>query len=710
MMSYGTARKNGRIIPAVAKRTSKRRDESDTDAPRRDVLPLPEKEEVGSLDYFLQEIEDAEDRLKKHVREWKRDQSRYDGEKGDLHGFKSKDVINVNVQFYTVEQKKPQLIFQTPFIHVEPDSEQREVVEAAPIFQAVLNKLLGRNFIDADTLLDEVLHDNLVTAGFSPTKIGYDVAFKTSTQPTGRMVPDPSGAIVDVLDPNGMVVDRAPKMVLATDERGRPETETVKVPIWSEYYWRRFSPADLRLPKGFTAIHRTDEAPWIGWRVPYPDKDGKGASHLDADLSLLTSEDREAYDRVGFAYELWYRAHLFDKSAVHPEKIRQLVIVPESKRGRNKFDARVLIHRDSPYQQFSETGELIGMKGYPIHILTTRVRPDRFSPKSDCAVLRDVADEKSMGRSTMVQQRKRNLPLRAVDKNRMKAEDVKRLETGEVQSLIAVDGPVHEIIAAVDRAALPQENFEFDRIAQQDVDRLAASGANQQGIQTDNVSTATEASLIQRASDTRQAKERNRLMNCYLAAIEKIGSLVQLFADETQIIKLEDEQGTAQYLEWDKTKIQGRFAFTLKPDSAVRINAAEDRAEFLKLFNLVVNYEGANREELFRTLIAKHGLSPSKFIMPPADRAQPQPEKPKVSISIKGDDLDPLAPQYANVKAILEASGLMELQPAAPPQPLEAGQPGTPVNKHASDLTGQRSGPPVPGQTQAPTGPSPSVQ
>jgi hypothetical protein len=75
--------------------------------------------------------------------------------------------------------------------------------------------------------------------------------------------------------------------------------------------------------------------------------------------------------------------------------------------------------------------------------------------------------------------------------------------------------------------------------------------------------------------------------------------------------------------------------------------------------------------------------------------------------SLKGDDLNPMNPQYANVYAILSAHGVQGLQPplALPPAVLHAAnqakgdtehggmQPkAEPLNKHQADQTGKLDG------------------
>src|SRR6185436_13598452 len=70
-----------------------------------------------------------------------------------------------------------------------------------------------------------------------------------------------------------------------------------------------------------------------------------------------------------------------------------------------------------------------------------------------------------------------------------------------------------------------------------------------------------------------------------------------------------------------------------------------------------------------RELFPHLHLDPS-LVQPPQP---PPPEQPKISIAIRGDDLNPFAPQYGNVVLLL-AKANIQLPPAPPP----TGVPGMP--------------------------------
>jgi hypothetical protein len=657
-----------------------------------EILPLP-KSGIGSLEYFLTAIQESEDRLKPELQRWKNDLASYNGRKPNLPGFNNEEVVNVNVGFYTAENKQPNLFYTTPFIQAESVNAAQRAQEA--LVQAVINQELGHRFIDAEALMDSVCKDVLVTAGLSPTKIGYECVSVMTRVPSGRQIPqiDPMTG-QPAIDP----MSRQPIMTPALDPKtGEPETIEKADIIYAKRYWKHFSPSLLRIPRGFTSSNY-DEATWLGMLFPLSGRLLKehGISQssvptLTPDMMLMDEKDAAEYEDAPMGIEIWYKAYLFDENEPNPDRIRQLVIAP----GRGKGNARgvVLVHRNSPWQEFTPHGAFVrGMKGFPIHVATIRTRPESAYPKSDAAVLSDVALEKCMGRTIMVAQRKRNLPMTAIDKSRATKETVEQLEKGNVQSIILTDGPVNDIMKALERSNLPAENFEFDRIAQIDIDRLSASGANQQSLASQAADTATEATIQQRAADNRVSKERERLLEWYLKGVDKVWAIVQLTATDNELVKIVGEDGLEEWKAWSKRDVEGQYLFSLKPDSSERTNAAEERELFLRLFNLIANAPGVNTLELIRMVVKKFNVLPRNVV---ADKLPESPGnvKPSLSISINPSiDLMPDNPAYPIVLALMKAAGV-DLPQA--PSPITSPEGVPPVNQHDADLTGQRTGPPV---------------
>jgi hypothetical protein len=269
---------------------------------------------------------------------------------------------------------------------------------------------------------------------------------------------------------------------------------------------------------------------------------------------------------------------------------------------------------------------------------------------------RVAVDEESAARTIMMQQRRRSLPLRWVDQNRIDPATLTKITTGEVQAVVPLDGPGNEIIGEIARANYPRENFTISEINERDIAKVWSLGANQQGVTSSGGRTATELSLIQGNVDVRMDAERTRVLDWYVSVCEQLGALLQLFADDEQYAEVLGPDGAKRLEAWDKTKIAGDFVYSVKPDSAQKVDANVDRKMQLDLYQLTANDPFVNRGELTRGILESFNKDPGRTMQQPPQAA---PDKPKINLSFKGEDLD-----NPMVISLLQQSGF-QIDPAA---------------------------------------------
>jgi hypothetical protein len=630
------------------------------------VVPLPE-EGPRSLAYFQQQVKAGTDKRAQYIPEWQINVDRYLGKY--LANEPTVDTITVPLDFAFVEQKRALLFYQLPEIQLRPTRE--EFAQATPLFQAVVNHYLGPEGVNAAVGFGEALFDALCPAGVMAVKIGYQnyAPLQPMTDPmTGQPAIDPA--------------------------TGQPVM--APVPVWEQYFLSRLSPSSLILPAGWTGSNY-DRSPWIAHNF---DLDAAVAertydiepstlmtSSAKQDTSLNQQEagrsDTTASSRVK-GIELWYLASTFDPSA-HPEAVWQLVWLEGME--------TPLVHRPSPYQRPGPNGGYLGMCGYPIHVSALRYVSDSAYPPSDCQVSRPQIDELSRSRTQMIQQRARAIPLRWVDKGRATPDEVNKIVTGEVQGVVPVDGNGNEIIGQVAMAQWPRENFAFNDIVMRDAEREWGMDADMQtGAGGDGTKTATEISVTQQASNVRMAAERAKVLTWIVGAAKKLAALVQLFADEPDYVAILGQDGSQRLQSWDKTQIAGEFVFFARPDAALKQDAQADRKQSVDLYQFLANDPNVNRQALLTSVLLRHNLDPATILTQPPP---PKPEQPKIALSFKGEDLNPFAPQYANVYAILTAVGAPGLSPPAPAvNPAHGGAvaPVEPLSKHAVQQSGQLPG------------------
>lgn len=537
------------------------------------------------------------------------------------------DTVIVPKDFANVNQKAAQLFFRTP--DVQLTAELPGLEDAVTVFQAVLNKKLGPKGADVKRAVDKMIFDCLCPAGMGCCKIGYDVV-------TSGTVPMQVGEAPNPLAPPDPLTGQP---VMQPVMRDAPNI------VHEEWFVRRFSPMKLLIPAGFKD-NAFDEAPWLAMRFTEPLFTAKSHYGLPEDFQVTTSRDTHVFykdtkdphvsEDLVEGIEVWYKAALYDEQEVHPLKIRRLVLI-------DGLD-RAAVHEDSKYQRWTPTGQLepVSLIGFPIEVLTLRDLSDSAYQPSDCAITRGLVNEESKFRTQMVRMRDANPPLRWVDIDRLGKDTVTKIENGDIGHLIPVSGDGSTQMGELAKSQYPRENYTAQDYIDRDISEAWAMGANQRGVQEQQARTATEVQTQQGNADVRLDAERNRVLDTHLRIVTKFASLLQLFADKTDYVQLEGEQGEQRLEAWDKTRIAGAFAFSAKPDSAIRVDAANDRRQMLEFVNYTAKSPNMNQRELMAALCRKHNLDPAKLLIEPPP---PQPPQPNVSVRVTMEDLaGPVAP------------------------------------------------------------------
>ena len=641
-----------------------------TDPPALDAAAPASSELPFDKSAWLARIQGSKDATQDIIEQGKKNVRKYRNK--PLKSRPRADVVAVPVDFTKVEAKRPQLFYQVPEVQLNgltPESEK-----TAPLSQAVLNQYLGPSKINIKSTMDEILFDILCPVGFGVICLGYETKTRTVPAQVDPMTMQPMG----------------------------PPTQ---VPIWEQYFAHRVAPGLFLIDPDFTGSD-FDRALWLGYRryknVP---AGTPGATSRSKDDDRLLS-DPKTKERGGVPRKwgtvVWYRTIIEDPDA-HPDAFRTFTWwdgddAPEE-------------HRDSPFQTTDANGKLGGLLSNPIKVLTLRYVSDCAFPPSDCDITRNIVDERSRGRTQLLQHRNRTLPVTFFDSTRVGKEAMEKIEKGDIDQLVGIPSVDPTMFVPLQQADLKPTNYEFDRVAEKDTNEAWALSPNQSGMASENVITATEAQTMKAGADTRLDYERGKVALFFCEKIAaSVMTLIQLFADQTSYVQMlggklapqppqgmdpmaAETQAASNLVAWNKQNIQGEFAFSVKLNSQLRPDTTADQQRAVQWLNVSAPSPHINQAENWKMMAHAFGLDPSLIIAQPQP---PAPEKPKVSISIKGEDLSPLSPQYANVLQILTAQGVEGLAPVPAPivnptQETTAEQ--APVlSKHTGDLTGRLPG------------------
>lgn len=657
-------------------------------------LPLPRDADLG---FWRSEIDRAGRLIDTYAQDWTKNVQWYTGQSPDAQAASAAgtEFVNVNVDFYQVEQKLSQLFYETPELQISgtgPLKGQDAILQA---HRALLNELLGPNH--ADVLFRAVhpaIKDCLLVSQAGPVLIGY--------QPTLKAVSPPAqlGTML------GLQAD-------------------IQVPIHEQWYAYHFSRKKLLTPADFTDTD-WDRAPWLGMRFRMPLAVAIRERLVPPDFTGTNTRDEHVLDEATRSQEpsglnyvdgqaLWYRASLFDVDAIHPELFRELVLIDGLDR-----EAR---HRDSPHQTIGPNGRMTAdsMIGNPIHPLTIRSVPDSAIVPSDSQMTRPLVRELCKFRTQMVQERDANRPRILYDSEKFPPDVLAKIVNGTIGDMIGLEpgglaAGVNAIMAVVQQGTSPRQTYIANDYITTDIAKTLALDATGAGVKDDENESATKTAAVERNRGVRLAHEQRQVLRWYLKLVDKFSALVCRYMTPQLAVPYIGQEAAAAWAQWDKKATDGRMAFSAKPDSQIRLDAQAERKFMLDLYQFTAKDPNVVRIELLKELFAAAGKDPSKLVVEQLPEKHPEPT---IGFTFKGEDL--IGPQAPLVREILAQGGIQLSQPAiddssgqlfkqitlglrdasgkatpAVKQPMEHG--GTaeqvrPLSQQSADLSGQRSGP-----------------
>lgn len=638
------------------------------------------------------------------------------------------DTCVVPTDFYYTEAKKAQIFGRLPDVFVKP--EQPGLDDAAVVFQAALNKKLGPRALNILPIVQQVIVDVVLATGYGAIATGLQT-----------VIGDPAEVPVEVgqePDPDVQIPPMAGSVLGIGHVPMRPVFQLAPNIVAKWFFAERVKPGDLLVPPDFTDLD-FDKADFLGqrFREDVPDGEAPGRSSDDDDrrLTPLPSAAKAAQRKQRTGYEVWYRAYRFDPDVKHPDKIRTFKIYDDDTNEQ-------IVVRDHPHQRYKNpAGELLkGMQGYPISPLTLRYVSDTWMSSSDATMARNTADELSKGRTQMLRSRDRNMPQWGYDSTRVDKDIQGKIEKNEVQGGIPFNGPGQDATWPIQKGNAPKETYTFNDYAQTDLDRIWRLPPNVRGELDTKSRTATEQQIAASSSNDAHEQDRSVVLSWYVnKVVTKIAALMQLYCTETEYVELlgadaqrlksipPEVQQAAQkagqdarvLVPWNAEAIAGLFAFSVKPNSQVFLDAAQEARLMMDDYQFFANSPNINKAELERQILTRRGYDVSRIMQQPPPK---QADAPAVSLSVKGEDFNPLNAQAPilldalaklgvpiDLQAVQAAQQLAaQVPPAvgpdgqhgAPPQSEHGGAvaKAEPLSKHQADHTGgmQKTGAPAP--------------
>lgn len=572
------------------------------------------------------------------------------------------EALKVNVHFRNVHTKLPQLFYRSPdlFLSVDdPSPAQNSMPNPMQAFapidpltglpqqlppltmediisikQAVLNKKLGRDGLKAHRLMDELLFDVLAWTGLGCYKLGYRCVMAPIQEPVTQMVqppPQPAmpGAILNLQPP--APPQPQPVMDPAT---GQPQMRTVKVPIYEEWYARRFSTKKLITNADLKSSRIDEDATLMGMHFYISQKRAMREFGLTEDEAKAAATDDKVFKHkpdeasggggLVHCMELWVKASYYTDEP-HPQALNQIVLVEGLKN-------RPVVWRPSPDQTFDDRHRLTkdSLLGFPIGALTIRDIADSLFPPSDSAFTNSQAKELNTYRRQGVQMRDAAIGKYLADISLVDEEDKEKIKEGAAGEIIfvkpgALEKGSQSIFAPTAQAHRSGDDYQGQNILKQDMNETLGIGSNAAGDVETTVRTATESNNVQQGMVARNEKERGRTVEEYLMIARKIDQLLMRYADTDQYIEITGIDGAKKIQMWNSQIVSGKFLYDIAPDSQLVPDSAREFKQTLDMHNVFINDPLYNRAYVMRRMARMRGLDPSKVILNPLQQMTQAP-------------------------------------------------------------------------------------
>jgi len=598
------------------------------------------------LQFWWDEVDRAVRINDEHAAAWQTNLDYYAGT--PLTSAPTTDYVNVNVDYAQTEVIVSQLFFDTPELQVVPGAGFEPTAPGVVAFKNLLNAILGADHIDALTTTLKAIKSCVAVSGVGPTVIGY--------QPTIQQIP-----------PGGV---SQPGAVLGL-------SQPTPVPVYEQWFWDTLSNKKFLRPADF---HDTafDTAPWLAMKARLPLRAARRICPLPPDFEgtrtrdeAVLNPDAQADDSSLASVDLvliWYQAALFDDDVIHPLIYRRHILIDGLETFADQVgpDGTPDPMWQSPYQTLLPNGRLSGdsLIGNPIHPIVLQDLPDSSFPPADAQMTRPLVQELCLFRSQMVRERDINTPKFGYNAEVIPPDAVDKITQAMTGSLVplpaaAFAGGLQNNFQLLTQGSSPRQTYLANDYITRDIEKTHGIDGAGQGVTEDADETATKTAEVARSRNVRLDAKRKRVLRWYLKGVDKVAALVLRFCTDPQ--RVAEWIGPAQaqaYLTWRQTMVaQGdvRPKFTAKADSQIKLDAAAERKTWLQFYNFAAKDPLMNRGALLTKIVQLYGEDPAAYV---AQAPPEQTPEPSLGYSFKGEDLNPLSPQFPIVLQILAQCGV----------------------------------------------------
>lgn len=503
------------------------------------------------------------------------------------------DRIVVNMAFATINVIAPSVAVNNPKITINarhPDHAPHAIIaEEAINYEWRVNKF--------QTEFRSATNDKLIT-GHGWLKVGWkyvatdvDVPAVEDQEDGQAEVPvqgaeqpdDPSVEVNQIVEEDRPILERVSQFDIFVD----PDAHNPKELRWIAQRVRR-AIGDAKRDRTYSAKARRDLQPTMG------SKWGPAEEHPQA--GTAPDAEKSGYVEV---WEFW--------------DIKRYTVQTFTMEG----DDFLRAPKRSPYPFC-----------HPFYMLRNYEVPDEFYPMGELEAVEELQHELNQTRTQMLNHRKKFSRKWLYKKSAFAdKEAVEQLESDIDNTMVGIDTdePIGNVIAPLPAVISPPEFYNQSSLIRDDINLVTAVSEYSHGGMPDMKRTATEAAMIQDASNARAADKLSKIEHELADVAEMLLKVMQTFLTGEKVVRIVGVDGAPAWFTYDLDYIKGSFDFEVEAGSTQPRNETFRRQSGLQMVDALAPFAAVLNLPVLAQYVMEECFgvkNAQRFIMAP----QPPPQ------------------------------------------------------------------------------------
>lgn len=269
--------------------------------------------------------------------------------------------------------------------------------------------------------------------------------------------------------------------------------------------------------------------------------------------------------------------------------------------------------------------------GQPFVMIRNYDVPETFYPMGELEAIEPLQQELNQTRTQMMNHRKRFSRKWLYKETAFDTDGRQALESDEDNVMVPVitDDNLGNVITPMPAVINPPEFYNQSDLISMDMNRVSGVTEYQQGAMPEIRRTATEAAIVQDASNARASDKLAIIERAIGECARRLVMLAQQFMTGEQAIRVVGSEAQPLWLTFDRDYIQGEFDYEVEGGSTAPMNESFRRQRALQIVDAMAPFAGAGILDMGKlaTYVLQYGFGIKQaqgFIsqMPPMMGAQ----------------------------------------------------------------------------------------